>query len=35
MRPEEALERHQRGEVEFSATGLVGVLYYHAFLRGR
>ena len=35
MRPEEALERHQRGEVEVSATGLVGVLYYHAFLRGR
>lgn len=35
MRPEEALQRHQRGEAEFSATGLVRVLYYHAFLRGR
>jgi ADP-ribose pyrophosphatase len=33
MRPEEALARHQRGEVEFSATGLVGVLY--ALHRGR
>ncbi|MER3451180.1 MAG: ADP-ribose pyrophosphatase [Thermus sp.] len=33
MRPEEALEKHQKGEVEFSATGLVGVLY--ALHRGR
>ena len=35
MPPEEALFRHRRGELEFSATGIVGVLYYHAFLRGR
>ncbi|MFN4071721.1 MAG: NUDIX hydrolase, partial [Thermus caldifontis] len=35
LEPEKALEMHQKGEVEFSATGLVGVLYYHAFLRGR
>ncbi|WP_135255517.1 NUDIX domain-containing protein [Thermus caldilimi] len=35
LEPEKALEMHRRGEVEFSATGLVGVLYYHAFLRGR
>ncbi|WP_117238281.1 NUDIX domain-containing protein [Thermus sediminis] len=35
MPPEEALNRHERGEVELSATGIVGVLYYHAFLRGR
>ncbi|WP_105316794.1 NUDIX domain-containing protein [Thermus tenuipuniceus] len=35
LEPERALEMHQKGEVEFSATGLVGVLYYHAFLRGR
>ncbi|WP_038056121.1 NUDIX domain-containing protein [Thermus amyloliquefaciens] len=35
LEPEKALAMHQRGEVEFSATGLVGVLYYHAFLRGR
>ncbi len=34
LRPEEALELHRRGEAEFSATGMVGVLYYHAFLRG-
>lgn len=33
MRPEEALEKHQRGEVEFSATGLIGILY--ALHRGR
>ncbi|MGQ9754066.1 MAG: NUDIX domain-containing protein [Thermaceae bacterium] len=33
MPPGEALEKHQRGEVEFSATGLVGVLY--ALHRGR
>ncbi|UZX16655.1 NUDIX hydrolase [Thermus sp. PS18] len=35
LEPERALAMHQKGEVEFSATGLVGVLYYHAFLRGR
>ncbi|WP_243027078.1 NUDIX domain-containing protein [Thermus albus] len=35
LEPEKALEMHHKGEVEFSATGLVGVLYYHAFLRGR
>ncbi|ETN89293.1 NUDIX domain-containing protein [Thermus sp. NMX2.A1] len=35
LEPERALEMHQKGEVEFSATGLVGVLFYHAFLRGR
>jgi len=35
LEPERALEMHQKGEVEVSATGLVGVLYYHAFLRGR
>lgn len=35
LEPEKALALHQRGEVEFSATGIVGVLYYHAFLRGR
>ncbi len=35
MPPEEALFRHRRGELEFSATGIVGVLYCHAFLRGR
>ncbi len=35
LSPEEALALHQRGEAEFSATGLVGVLYGHAFLRGR
>ena len=35
MPPEEALARHRRSELEFSATGIVGVLYYHAFLRGR
>ena len=34
LEPEKALELHQKGQVEFSATGLVGVLYYHAFLRG-
>ncbi|GAA6754855.1 MAG: NUDIX hydrolase [Thermus sp.] len=35
LNPEEALALHRRGGAEFSATGLVGVLYYHAFLRGR
>ncbi|MCS7217936.1 MAG: NUDIX hydrolase [Thermus sp.] len=35
LEPEKALEMHRRGEAEFSATGIVGVLYYHAFLRGR
>jgi len=35
LEPEKALELHQKGQAEFSATGLVGVLYYHAFLRGR
>lgn len=35
LEPEKALRMHQEGELEFSATGLVGVLYYHAFLRGR
>ncbi|MEN2982728.1 MAG: NUDIX hydrolase [Thermus sp.] len=34
LEPEKALEMHRRGEAEFSATGIVGVLYYHAFLRG-
>jgi ADP-ribose pyrophosphatase len=35
LEPEKALEMHRKGEAEFSATGLVGVLYHHAFLRGR
>ncbi len=35
LEPEEALRLHQRGEAAFSATGLVGVLYYYAFLRDR
>lgn len=35
LEPERALEMHRRGEAEFSATGIVGVLFYHAFLRGR
>lgn len=34
LEPERALELHQKGEVEFSATGIVGILYHHAFLRG-
>ncbi|WP_234553421.1 NUDIX domain-containing protein [Thermus caliditerrae] len=35
LEPEKALELHRKGEAEFSATGIVGILYYHAFLRGR
>lgn len=35
LEPERALELHRKGQAEFSATGIVGILYYHAFLRGR
>ncbi|TBH21426.1 NUDIX domain-containing protein [Thermus thermamylovorans] len=35
LEPERALQLHRRGQVEFSATGIVGILYHHAFLRGR